>query len=127
MNADPAVQVDIKPFKRDRSTAQNAVYWKFLTVIGGELGYSKDEMHQMVKENYLLQILERDDPDVDRLSKVMKAQGESKSFAALLSTKHLDVGQFSELIQEVEALAGRMQIGLPASDDQYREAMGARR
>lgn len=121
------LQVDIKPFKRNRSVAQNAVYWRTITIIGNELGYSKDEMHRMVKECLLLPILERDDPDVDRLASVLKAQGEEKSLATVLSTKHLTVAQFSELIQDVESFAGDMGIGLPSPDEQYYEAMGWRR
>ena len=38
----PVHQLEIKPFKKDRSLAQNSIYWKWLTILGNEYGDSKN-------------------------------------------------------------------------------------
>ena len=122
--SDQPLQVDIKPFKKNRSVAQNALYWQWVTIIGGEIGMTKEEQHKQLKEMYLLPILERDDPDVERMAQIMKAQDNVGRLAAVLSTTHLNVKQFTEYLQDVESFASELGIMLPAPADQYYEAMG---
>jgi hypothetical protein len=52
---DPTVrwQVSVKPYKSQRSNAQNARYWAFLTAFGDYLGYTRDEMHDLCKYKFL--------------------------------------------------------------------------
>ncbi len=124
VNADPAVQVDIKPFKRNRSVSQNALYFQHVTDIGNELGNTKDEQHKLLKEMYLVPILVRDDPDVERMAQILEQTHDLKKLAAVLSTTHLDVRQFSEYITDVQGFAAEMSIGLRMPEDLHHEAMG---
>ena len=39
--------VTIKKYQKQRSLPANNLYWKWLTIIGNEIGYSKDEMHDI--------------------------------------------------------------------------------
>jgi len=124
VNADPAVQVDIKPFKRNRSASQNALMWQWLTIIGGDLGNTKDEQHRQCKELFLTPILMRDDADVERMGQMLEQTGDIGRMAAVLSTTHLTTPQFTEYLQDIEAFAGELGITLPHPADHYYEAMG---
>lgn len=45
--------VEIKPHKKQRSVRANNLYWKWLTIIGDEIGYTKDELHDVFREKFL--------------------------------------------------------------------------
>ena len=127
VNADPAVQVDIKPFKRNRSVSQNALYFQHVTDIGNELGNTKDEQHKLLKEMYLVPILVRDEPDVERMAQILEQTHDLNKLAAVLSTTHLNVQQFSEYITDVHGFAAELGIALRMPGDLYYEAMGGRK
>lgn len=44
---------ELKRYVKSRSLSQNAIYWKWCTIAGQELGYSKDEMDAVFKEKFL--------------------------------------------------------------------------
>ena len=45
--------VTIKKYQKQRSLPANNLYWKWLTIIGNELGSTKDEMHDIFREKFL--------------------------------------------------------------------------
>lgn len=45
--------VTIKRYRKQRTLPQNALMWKWYTIIGNELGYTKDEMHDVLREKFL--------------------------------------------------------------------------
>ena len=45
--------VTVKRYQKQRSLAQNALMWKWYTIIGNHLGYDKDEMHDVLREKFL--------------------------------------------------------------------------
>lgn len=51
--ADKPWRVKIEVLRKKRTLPQNALYWEWLTVIGNELGYTKDEMHDVFREKLL--------------------------------------------------------------------------
>lgn len=118
------LEVVIQPHKRDRSTAQNALMWQWVTIIANELGHSKTEQHEQFKRFYLLPILMRDDPDVDRLARVLGH--ERDNLALVLSTTDLNTKQFTEYLNDIAHFAGELGIMLPHPEDTYYEAMGVR-
>jgi len=122
--ADPAVQVEVKPYKKNRSVAQNALYFQHVTDIGNELGNTKDEQHKLLKEMYLVPILVRDEPDVERMAQILEQTHDLKKLASVLSTTHLDVRQFSEYITDVQGFAAELGIALRMPEDLHYEAMG---
>lgn len=44
---------ELKRHVKNRSLSQNALYWKWMTIAGQELGYSKDEMDVVFKRKFL--------------------------------------------------------------------------
>jgi hypothetical protein len=45
--------VTVKRYQKQRSLPQNALMWKWYTIIGNHLGYDKDEMHDVLREKFL--------------------------------------------------------------------------
>lgn len=122
------LQVEIKPHKRNRSLAQNRIYWRFTTTIGEALGYRKDEQHRIFKGLYLLPILARDDEQVARVERAIGGDPEgTDAMIDLLTTTDLSVKQFAEYLADVEHFADEAGIRLDKEDDDYLEAMGRRR
>ena len=46
-------EVVIKKWRKQRTLSQNALYWKWLEIIGGEVGEDKDELHDIFREKFL--------------------------------------------------------------------------
>lgn len=44
-------QVSVTEIKR--SNPQNNLYWKWLSIIGNDLGYTPDDLHEAMKANFL--------------------------------------------------------------------------
>jgi len=124
---DPVHEVIIREHKKDRSLDQNALYWQWLTIIGGELGESKETAHERYKDIYLVHIYERDDPDyaemIQSLREVWKhgmkdqAIDLRKKIVALTSTTTANVKQMSEYMTEIERSAADLGIRLPHPED----------
>jgi len=95
------VEVTIKPYKKNRSLEQNDFYWTVITLISAETGYSKDEIHDLMRYKFLgLQ------------SKDISGQ----KIEYLPSTTKLKIGEMADYITQCEAWAAEMGIRLP-----YRE------
>lgn len=123
----PVMEVIIREHKKDRSADQNALYWKWLSIIGNELGESKEAVHERYKDAYLVQIYERDDPDyaemINSLRTVWKQGMKTeavqlrKRIVALTSTTTATVKQMSEYMTEIERHAATLAIQLPHPED----------
>ncbi len=50
---DPPMEVIVRPWKNTRSRDQNDLYWAILTKISGEIGHSVDELHEIMKMQFL--------------------------------------------------------------------------
>lgn len=107
---DGSITVEFKKTKKGRSVAQNALYWKWITTFGRELGYSKDEMHEVLTEK-LLPTREITDLDGNELT-------------VRTSTKSLKVEEFGNYLNDIDRLAAQQGILLPHPEDLYYEAMG---
>jgi hypothetical protein len=119
----PVHEVVIREHVKDRSAEQNALYWKWLTVIGNELGESKEDLHERYKDKFLVNIYERDNPDyaemIQSLRNVwrndMKAEAVNlrKKIVALTSTTTATVKQMTEYMTCIEHDAAGLAIRLP--------------
>ena len=130
----PVYEVVIRKHKKDRSLAQNAVLWLWYTVIAGELGYTKDDMHLIYKKKYLVPIFERDDPEYAKMIESVRtvwkaglkkdAHSLKDQIVKLTSTTDANTKQFTEYLDDIEKDAIGQGIILPQPENQYKQAMG---
>jgi hypothetical protein len=113
INLDKPVSVEFKPYKPNRSKAQNRLMWKWIQIMGDDLGYEKDDLHAVLTVKFL--------GTVD-----IEAMGEKISQP--VSTSKLNVKEFSVYLGRIEVFShGELGILLPTGDDLYYEAMGIKR
>jgi len=134
---EPLHEIIIRPYKADRSALQNALMWKWYTVIGNEQGLSKEEVHIYYKGKFLVHIYERDDTEyaamILAVRKVhqsgMKSEAKrlENAIIDLTSTTRANVSQMREYLTEIDRDAQAKGIVLPRRDDMYYEAMGIKR
>ena len=125
-------EVLIRDHKADRSAAQNSLMWKWITVIGNDLGETKDELHERYKGQFLVPIYERDDPEYAEMISALRDLYQRDKIATnilykqvvkLTSTTKASVKQMTEYLGEIEGEARSLNIHLPHPDD-YLLAMG---
>lgn len=110
LNAEKVWQIDIKLYKPNRSGAQNRLYWKWLQIIGDDLGYHRDELHATLAVKFL---------GVHNIA----CMGEK--ITQPVSTSSLNVKEFAEYLNRIEMFSHEdLGIMLPTKDDLYFEAMG---
>lgn len=51
--AEKAWRIEIDLLRKKRSLPQNSLMWDWYTAIGNEIGYTKDEMHDVLREKFL--------------------------------------------------------------------------
>lgn len=119
--------VEIRPESKDRSKAQNRLYWKWLHEIHRKTGNDEDQLHFEFKKKFLIGILKRDDDDYAAMCLAISAlkQSESEQFEAIAngviretSTTRMDTSQFTEYLNLIEAFALKeFGMVLPVPDD----------
>ena len=119
--------VEIRPETRDRSKAQNRLYWKWLHEIHRKTGNDEDQLHFEFKKKFLIGILKRDDKDYADMCLAISAlkKSESEQFEAIAngviretSTTRMNTSQFTTYLQLIEAFALReFGLVLPVPDD----------
>jgi hypothetical protein len=86
--------MEIKKFYKKRSKAQNRWYWKIMDIIGEELGYTKDEMHDTFKATFLS---DRDELGLTRVR----------------STTNTTTNEMREYIEHILRIASQQGITIP--------------
>lgn len=134
MPLDPTPEIVVRDHEEIRTLAQNSLYWLWNTVVAGELGETKGEIHRRYKKKFLVHIFERDDPEYAKMIESVRAvhragmKGEAKSLSdnivRLTSTRDAKVKQFTEYLNDIEKDAMEMGIILPHPEDRYNLAMG---
>jgi ribosomal protein L7/L12 len=110
-DADKAI-IEIKDDKESRSVKQNRLYWEWVSVIGGELGYTKDETHAILRDKFLGYT-----ETTTKLSVIKE----------LRSTTKLKVKEFKDYLEQIDILMSEYGIILPRPEDLYYESMGIKR
>ena len=110
-DADKAI-IEIKDDKESRSIKQNRLYWEWVSVIGGELGYTKDETHAILRDKFLGYT-----ETTTKLSVIKE----------LRSTTKLKVGEFKDYLEQIDIFVSEYGIMLPRPEDLYYESMGIKR
>ena len=123
LKLEPPAQVIIKEYKRNRSLEQNALYWKWLTVIGAELGMTKEETHEQMKRRFLRVIFMRDDEGfLEMILAIRKVHDDiaeplKREVIKLMSTTQASVKQMSEYLDDINNFAAGLDIRLPAPEE----------
>lgn len=95
--------VSVKRKKRRRSLSQNALMWAWNTILGNELGYDPEEMHDTLKRKLLPPI-------------IVTIGGEDVEISA--STSKLDTVGMSDYLDRLQRFASTdLDIVLPSPDD----------
>lgn len=94
------VEVNIKPYKKNRSLDQNNLLWAWYTIIGSDLGYDKNEIHEEMMRKHLTPVC------INTPSGVVE----------VYSTKNLTTKEMAEYLTAIETTAGKMGIALPSPD-----------
>lgn len=119
--------VTIKPLEKDRSKAQNRLYWMWLNQWAKRQGTDKDYEHLFFKKNFLAKIYDRD--DVGQYKKTFKAVRELKDckhpayqqvadgLCELMSTTDASTAQFTEYLNDIHAFCNKNGCYLETPDD----------
>ena len=134
MPLEPLHEVIIRPHKKDRTAAQNALMWLWFTTIAGEQGETKDDIHNRYKGQILVHIYERDDVEYATMIRTVRdlyrsgTKVEAKllydAIVKLTSTTRATVEQFTEYLNDIEKDAISKGIKLEHPEDRYNLAMG---
>lgn len=95
------IQVTVGDYKRNRSLEQNDRLWAMYKIIGDELGYTKDEIHSLMRYKFL---------GMD------KKEVAGEIIEELPSTTKLKVGDMIDYQDDIERWANGMGIRMPARD-----------
>lgn len=101
-SANETMQVEIKPYRRNRSTAQNRLMWMYYGVIAHHIGCEPEDLHEQMKIKVL-----------GTVRKVILGQ----AIIMPVSTTTLDVDGMIRFLEAIEALALDLDITLPNPDD----------
>jgi hypothetical protein len=82
------IVITISKAKSQRTVLQNSLYWVYVTMIANELGYDKNEMHEVIKFKFM------------KCEKVNEKTGEVMQY--LKSTTDLSKMDFVDLINDLQ-------------------------
>lgn len=127
---EPLHEVVIKEHKVNRSLAQNALMWKWLGLIGPDLGYTKDEAHEVYKEKFLINIFLATPDKHQAVSEMWlsirqlhkEGQGQiarslERNLAQLVSTTEASVAEMREYLTDIDHHAASLDIRLPRPEE----------
>jgi hypothetical protein len=97
---DGKYEVVLRPHKTTRSVQQNSLYWKWVTILGDFCGYDKDDMHEVLGEEYL--------------EKREFTDRKGRKYRRPVSTAGLSVKDFSDYLNKIEGQAISMGVALPS-------------
>ena len=87
-----AWEINVKEYDHQRSIQQNRKYWKLVGELGSYLGYSTEEIHQMMKYKYLS----------------YKEELLGDEVTVVPSTSNLSIKEFVNYLSRVEIFAGTL-------------------
>lgn len=95
-------EIIVRPYKKNRSVAQNRLMWDWVEVMADYCGYTKEAMHKELKVKFLGVTEEMIAGELIREPK---------------STTELNTKEFTDYLREIEILAGEYGVVLPRPDD----------
>lgn len=107
----PTYCVEIKPYRRNRSQAQNRTMWMWYVVLAEHIGCEPEDVHDQMKVTIL---------GVER--KVVAGQ----ALIMPKSTTDLDVEAMGRFMDAIQALADDLEVKLPMPDDLHYAKYGTK-
>jgi len=93
------VEVSVKEWKNSRSLQQNRLYWEWLTIIGNEIGYTKEELHEVLLHEF---------------APVVTYTGlNGKPIQKRVRTSAMNTKQMAEYLDAIDRFAAEQSISLP--------------
>jgi len=99
LNCEKPHNVTIGEEKETRRSRQNRLYWKWVSIIGDDIGYERKDMHDVLVYDIL-----------GMITKTIHG----KEVKSLASTHDLKVGEFSDYMERVNRFAANLGINLPS-------------
>ena len=99
LNCEKPKIVVIDERKESRRSCQNRLYWKWVSIIGDDIGYERKDMHDVLVYDIL-----------GMITKTIHG----KEVKSLASTHDLKVGEFSDYMERVNRFAANLGINLPS-------------
>ena len=127
---DETYQIEIKPYKKDRSGAQRRLQHVWYTHIReeGDRQETKQEIENYCKYTFGIPILKRDNERFDQVwhnqSSLMTYEHELAAMEFLPVTRLFTISQNTEYLEECKKHYQLNGIYLPSGDDLYADAMG---
>ena len=104
-------KITIAKVSSQRTLSQNKFYWKWMTVLGEHIGYSKEDMHFVFKHQFLADKMPALSKDV--FMAYLQAQDLEDS------TKALDSKEMAEYMNQIQSQARELEVQLPQPDDRF--------
>ena len=126
-------EIELKPYKKDRSAAQRRLQHVWYTYISeaGERQESKLQVERYCKYTFGLPILKRDN---EKFSEIWNHQSQFMTYEQCIDameflpvTRLFTIKQNTEYLEEMKRHYQMAGIHLPSADDLYYEAMGYKR
>lgn len=105
------VSVEVKSRKSKRNLNANSYYWVCLTVLGDELGYTKEEMHALFGNMFRKHVVGMPN----------KNTGEIIDVEFIESTAAMSKGRFAEYVDQVIRWAAEMGVILLTPEEFYND------
>lgn len=105
VSLDGKTEVVFREHKSKRSLNQNALLWKYYEIIGNEIGYVPEDLHEMMKAKIF--------GTKELKTKTLNGKPVTLNVPNGTTTK-LDTKQMTEFLEAVEMLAGELGIVLPS-------------
>lgn len=101
------IEITIEKVSSRRSKQQNRLWWLYIKIISDEIGYNKDELHEIAKFKFL-----KKEAVIEQTGEIMEYIG---------STAKLNKSDFAELVNNLQRWAAEtFNIVLPDPEDQFK-------
>jgi len=121
-------QVEIKPYKKDRTNAQNRLLYLWLSQIEAQNKHGEQNNRNFCKFTYGCPILARDNESFAEFYGSLMENYEYeqciKSMEFIAVTSLMNTKQFTEYLNQIEQYANEQGYRLTRPDDLYFQAMG---
>jgi len=93
------VEIRIRVRSNNRSNEQNSLYWKWIEILSNDLGYTKTELHELIKYKFL----KRESKNKD-----------GESTVVIKSTSTLTIKEFNDFMNDILYWSNNtLEISLP--------------